>query len=495
MNYKLRITLFDFSRVLFFALVAALAACAAPESSALDAPLATIARENSATPTRAPATPIPLPQTLIERYDVRAGDTLGNIAARYNIALEELMELNGIVDANTLKIGQQLKVPIQVTRAAPSEAFIPDSEIVYGPAYENFDIAAFANSFNGYLAAYRQNVEGETMSGAQILQLVAERYSVGPRVLLALVEMQSGWVTNSIVTNIQYPLGLADSTRQGLFFQASWAANHLNEGYYGKLAGRLSNLRLKDRTRVFIPTSLNAGTVAVMNVLAQINAFDQWQNQIGADGFRATYRKLFGELNPAALETIPARDLKQPALRLPWSDGEMWYFSGGPHTAWGDNGAWAAIDISPNDIAGSGSCAISRRYALAAASGKIARSERGRVVIALNGNNFQGKGWALLYLHIARDGRIGEGVQVQVGEKIGHPSCEGGSADASHLHFARLYNGQWIEPTSAPFILSGWSVQLGDQEYAGTIARGAETREACNCRDDFKNGIVADAGK
>ncbi|MBI3914691.1 MAG: LysM peptidoglycan-binding domain-containing protein [Chloroflexi bacterium] len=486
----------EFARLFVFILLIALSSCApaADEDEPL-APAALPTRAQIATPARVPSAPVPLPQTIIDRYSVRAGDTLSSIALRYNISLDELMELNGIADANTLGIGQMLKVPIKLTRAAPGESFIPNSEVVYGPAYENFDIAAFANQHSGYLAAYRERVEGETLTGAQILQLVSERFSVGPRVLLTLLELQSGWVTNQFPAQIQYPMGLIDSTRQGLYFQAGWTANALNEGYYGKLSARLSHLRFKDRARAFIPPSLNAGTLAVMNMLAQTTTFDAWQNEIGADGFSAAYRKLFGEPDQYAIDPLVPRDLRQPALRLPWSDGEMWYFSGGPHTGWGENGGRSAIDFSPDDIAGSGSCVASRRFVVAAAAGKVLRSERGRVVETLNGNNFQGKGWALLYLHLAAAGRVGPGVVLNSGDKIGHPSCEGGNADASHLHFARLYNGQWIEPNAIPFVLSGWSIASADQEYDGQITRGAESREACNCREDAKNGIVADTGK
>ena len=123
------------------------------------------------------------------------------------------------------------------------------------------------------------------------------------------------------------------------------------------------------------------------------------------------------------------------------------------------------------------------------------RVENGRVVISLSNNDFQGSGWALMYLHIAKAGRVNAGTMVNVGDRIGHPSCEGGESEASHVHFARLYNGQWIGVDALPMILSGWKITPREQEYDGIITRGAETREACNCRDDSKNGIVADGGK
>lgn len=477
------------------ALIITLGACSTPTQPSGNSPppaLTKIAVVVTSTPMW---TPTPPAATILERYTVRAGDTLGAISARYDVAIDELMRLNGLTNPNTLQIGQVLKVPVVVTRGAPGEKLLPDSEVVYSPAYATFDVNAVVNQFNGYLATYRERVEGEMLSGAQIVQLVAERYSVGPRVLLALLEHQGGWVTNATPApeRLTYPLGMTE--RQGLFFHLSWAANRLNEGYYGKITGRLGAFRLKDRSRVRLAANANPGTIAIQNVLAQLYSWEAWQQQISDAGFIATYRRLFGAPQQFAIEPLIPPDLKQPSLRLPWSDGELWYYTGGPHSGWGDLAAWSAVDFTPNDIAGSGGCWVSRRWAVAAAPGKVIRAERGRVMLSLSGNDFQGQGWVLLYLHIATSGRAAVGSLVNVGDRIGHPSCEGGEADASHLHFARLYNGQWIGAEMLPFVLSGWTILPAEQAYDGGMTRGAELREACNCRDEARNAIIADAGK
>lgn len=480
-------------------MLAALVACSAPQPSNDPAPPSTALATPASTrlfvaATDVPATPTPFSTTIIERYTVRNGDTLSGISARLDVAMEDLMRLNNIANPNSLKIGQVLKFTTPVTLAAPADKLLPDSQVVYSPAYASFDVAAFANQFNGHLAAYREKVEGEWLTGPQIIQLVSERFSVGPRVLLAVLEFQSGWITNPALTQnqIAYPMGLIDSTRQGLFFQMSWAANHLNEGYYGKLTGRLAAYKFKDRLRARVAPTINPGTAAVQNLLALTATWDAWQNQIGSDGFIATYRKLFGDPYANAIEPLIPPNLEQPTLRLPWNEGEMWYYTGGPHSAWGDLASWSAADFTPNDIAGSGSCLASKKWAIAAAPGKVLRAERGRVIVSLNNGDFQGNGWTLLYLHMASAGRVNVGARVNTGDRIGHPSCEGGNADASHLHFARLYNGQWMGAESLPLVLSGWTITPLDQDYEGKMTRGAETREACNCRDDAKNGIVAD---
>lgn len=44
-------------------------------------------------------------------YTVQAGDTLAQIAARFNVSQEAIVQLNGLTDPNVLTVGQQLKIP------------------------------------------------------------------------------------------------------------------------------------------------------------------------------------------------------------------------------------------------------------------------------------------------------------------------------------------------------------------------------------------------
>lgn len=478
--------------------LAALVACGGPSDPPTDeVPLET---ETPAPdiPTEVPPSPIPISAststTIVERYTVRFGDTLGGIAQRFDVSVDDLVKLNGLANPHALQAGQVLKIAMDVPRLGPTNILVPDSEAVYSPSYQSFDTIAFASQANGYLVSYREKVEGDMLSGPEIIQLVAERYSVGPRVLLALLEFEGGWVTLPSLTSNQIarPLGYNDSSRSSLFIQASWAANRLNEGYYGKLSRQLLAFKFKDGSRARIPPSINAGTAAVENALAQVSGWDAWSAAVSSSGYLATYRRLFGDPNEKALSPlIPAR-LEQPPLRLPWANGSVWYYTGGPHSGWGDLAAWAAIDVTPGDLAGSGGCYASREWTLAAAPGKVIRAEHGRVIISLSNTNFQGNGWALMYMHIAAAGRVGPGVQVKAGDPIGHPSCEGGAANASHAHIARLFNGQWIGPDTVPFVMSGWTFTELGQEYEGKMVRGQESREACDCRDETKNAVTGE---
>ncbi len=424
-----------------------------------------------------------------EFHSVAAGDTLSMIAARYDVAVGDIMSLNGMSDPNTLVIGQVLSIPTRVGLVAPFQRLLPDSELVLGPGYKSFDVRAFVAEQGGFLASYTENVEGEELDGAAIVERVSERYSVGPRPLLAMLEYASGWVTQPQPSELAYPMGVREPARAGLFFQLSWAANHLNEGYYGTYTGRDTQLEFKDGTRALFDPETNPGSAALQNVYAASGDPDAWAAALAEDGWFATYVRLFGDPWSHATPPPVPDDLTQPSFVLPWPSGETWYYTGGPHGGWGNLSGLASLDFVPPDNTG---CAPSEYWATAAAAGKVIRSENGEVVVDLDGDGFVGTGWTLLYMHMGSAGRVAVGSDVKVGDPIGRPSCEGGFSDAAHLHIARRYNGQWIEADSAaPFDLGGWQAKGATQSYDGFLVRGSEQREACACRVDQDNGLFA----
>ena len=262
------------------------------------------------------------------------------------------------------------------------------------------------------------------------------------------------------------------------------------------MAGRTTTLKFKDRSRAQIHPAANFGSVGLELALARTMNWNDFQAAIGTGNksFVQTYRTLFGDPFANALEPLVPPNLKQPVMRLPWTDGFTWYFTGGPHGGWDSGSAWAAVDFAPRDQAGT--CWTSSDWAIASIPGTIVRAEHGRVIEQLDGNDFTSAGWSILYMHMAAQGRVAVGTRVNTGDRIGHPSCEGGAAETSHLHFARRYNGQWM-PTdgSTPLILSGWQLFPTSEAYDGTMKRGTESHDTCNCRSETINAIVADEGK
>jgi LysM repeat protein len=137
-------------------------------------------------------------------------DSLGTIAARYGITVEMLIETNQISNPDLLEPGQLLVIPAPIPgETGAGFKIIPDSELVYGPYSQSFDIKEFASRYDSYLSRYSEEVEGQTFSGPAIVQLVAQDYSVNPRLLLAVLEYQSGWVTmaNPTQDRRDFPIG------------------------------------------------------------------------------------------------------------------------------------------------------------------------------------------------------------------------------------------------------------------------------------------------
>ena len=153
------------------------------------------------------------PRPSSEPYVVQSGDTLSGIAYEYATTVEAIARANGIEDGVTIDVGQVLSVPVDaLTVTGPAMKIAPDGEVVYGPGSVGFDVQDFVSRTNGYLRSYTEGVEGQVLTGAQIVQLVAERYSVGPRILLALLEYLGGWLSNPYpdAAALYYPAGHAN---------------------------------------------------------------------------------------------------------------------------------------------------------------------------------------------------------------------------------------------------------------------------------------------
>ncbi len=423
---------------------------------------------------------LPTPRQNANQYAVQSGDTLGSIARQYGISVEALMQANNLTDPNLISIGQTLNVPPpQPGAQGPSFKLIPNSELVYGPASAQFDIESFIQDKAGYLADYTENINNQTMTSAQIITQVAQDYSVNPRLLLALIEFQSKWVTTKTPDPLlnDYPLGFIEPNHVGLYHQLTWAANELNRGYYLWKANAVADWILNDGSIVPVNPTINAGTAGVQNLFAQLGDRSTWENDIGPSGFVQTYSLLFGNPFNLAIEPLVPPFINQPRMDLPFEPGDSWAFTGGPHAGWDSGSAWAALDFAPAVL--NAGCTPSDLWVTAVADGLIVRSADGAVMEDLDNDGYEQTGWDVLYMHMASDGRVQAGTYVYAGDHIGHPSCEGGVANATHLHLARKYNGEWIPADgSLPFILDGWLSSGTGTEYDGYLKRGNVTLQA-----------------
>lgn len=468
-------------------------------------------------PTRAPGTPIVSPTANAEilptftpipadetqvfptattgpiSYTVQAGDFPGSIAERFDITVDELLTANNMTFDSVIYPGDTLLIPGTVNTnqqkplvVAPEQVsssdffkIIPDSELVYGPLTSLLDLETFVQQKGGYLAYFTQDVDGETLTGTQIIDRVARNYSVNPRLLLAVLEYRSQWVTNPnpSTSTSDTPIGYVDNFYVGFYRQIVWAANTLSGGYYNWKAGNVANWTLADESTVVPQPGINPGTAGVQAMFAKLDDNATWQIDTGQNGLYATYYDLFGYPFDLAVEPLIPNELTQPTLAMPFV-GAAWQFTGGPHEGWDSGSPWAALDFGPpGEPIG---CGTTDAWVTAVASGQIIRAANGAVVQDLDGDGLEGTGWTILYMHIETRGRVEVGQTVKVGDPIGHPSCEGGLANAAHLHISRRYNGVWIPviDPGLPFIMGGYTPSSDGIEYGGWLKRGDVVIEA-----------------
>jgi murein DD-endopeptidase MepM/ murein hydrolase activator NlpD len=319
----------------------------------------------------------------------------------------------------------------------------------------------------------------------EIIARIGREYSVNPRLLLAILEYQSGWVTKPEPDEQyeDYPIGLKNAAWKGLYKQLSWAANNLNMGYSLWRVNVISSFILADDVVVPAANTINAGTAGVQYMFSQLLDYSEWRTTVGQTGLFQTYLNFFGSPYDLAVDPLVVEGTGQPVMQLPFEPGDTWSFTGGPHGGWGAGSGWAAIDFGPpGEPKG---CLQNDAWATAVADGLVVISENGMILQDLDDDGNIGTGWVVLYLHIESKDRVSAGTQLKAGDRIGHPSCEGGVAYAAHLHLARRYNGEWISADgSIPFNLDGWVSEGYGVEYNGYLRKGDQLVEAWDYRRD-----------
>lgn len=435
-------------------------------------------------------TPLPTrrqfePGELVE-YIAQTGDTLPAIAAHFNTTAEEIREANPILpqEVTTMPPGLPMQIPIYYQPLWGSAyQIIPDSLFIYGPAQIGFDITSYVASSPGWFKYFSTYAGDSQRTGGEVIEHIATNFSISPRLLIAILEYQTGALSRitAPLPDDPYPLGLIDREHQGLYAQLVLAANLLNNAYYGWRAGSLNAIEFRDG-RLEIPDPWqNAATVALHDYFAKTLSAEQFEEAVHASGLQKTYTDLFGDPWVNVEPHIPG-SLTQPPMKFPFLPGARWAYTGGPHTGWGKGEPFAAIDFAPPSVVGG--CEPSDEWVTAVADGVIVRDTPAVAVLDLDGDGYEQTGWVVFYLHIATRNKVRVGMQLKTGDPMGHPSCEGGRSTGTHIHIARKYNGEWVLADSPlAFNLEGWITRNGSGPYAGTLERFGEVIRACLCSD------------
>lgn len=497
-----------FSRLISFGLLLTLTACVRDLPNIIvitSTPIADTGTTIVATQSLAQLSPIPqqalsqptpnatrAPLDIPTTYTVQSGDTLSGIAAQFNVTVDAILAVNQLLDPNILSVGQVINLPLVPERETPDFKIIPDSRLVRAPKSADFDIAAFIARMPGYIRGATDNVDVRIANGAalphlensaQIVNRVALEYSVDPRLLLAILEFRAGWLSNPQPREdlLTRPLVSEETApnSEGFYKQLSWAANELSRGYYDWKYRGVSILTFDDGTRLVFNPALNAGTIGIQYFLSlDGKPYSIWNNEVSLGGLYTIYVRYFGDPFADSIDPLVPNDIQQPPLTLPFESGVEWRFTGGPHGGWGTGSAWGALDFAPSlDTVPEIACYTADAWVVAVAPGTIARVGDGVIVLDLDADGDESTGWTINYLHISADDSIQAGLRVNVGDRLGKPSCAGGFSTATHLHISRRFNGEWLPADCQncqdglmipSFEMGGWhAVGLKDQYYQG----------------------------
>jgi len=364
-------------------------------------------------------------------YYAQSGDSLGVLAVRFGVEVQDITSRDPLPSDGFIPEGQLLLIPNRLDETTSPLKLIPDSEVVNSPSSVGFNVAEFVQEAGGYLASYQESVYSfGFMNGADIIEKVAREFSIHPRLLLALLEYQSGWVYGAPQTN-----QLKNLPSSGFLIRIALVSinnlrlplGSLKTGYYGWREGTMVVLEFPDESEVRLSAQLNCGTVSLMHFFSKQVNFLEWADALyGEKGFAWTYQNMFGDPWLRALEFEPlfTPDVLQPELQLPFSQGTTWAMTVGPHAAWGAADVRAALDFAPPSA--ETGCHTNWSWVTASGPGLVVRSGNGAVVVDMDGDGFEQTGWNIIYLHVATNQRVPVGTWVETGDHIGHPSCERG---------------------------------------------------------------------
>ncbi|HZU86896.1 MAG TPA: peptidoglycan DD-metalloendopeptidase family protein [Anaerolineaceae bacterium] len=420
-------------------------------------------------PTRTPTQSPPL------QYITQSGDTLPALSVRFGVDVELITSDAAIPAMGFINPGQILVIPNVLGQTGPRDLLLPDTEVVFSPTSLNFNLEQYVNQAGGYLSTYREYIIDRSMAGWEVIDQQARDNSINPRLLLALLEQESGWVYGQPQNpnQIDYPLGWTDLNYKGLNRQLKWIISQLSTGYYGWRSGGYSGLFFPDGSSLRMAPQLNAGSAALQYLYSRRFNYPEWESFLYSEnGIATLYGQMFGDPWEMSEMVGPmfSSDIVQPELQLPFRTGRTWAYTGGPHAAWGEGTPYAAIDLAPfMETAG---CGVPGEAVTAVASGLIVRTGIGSVIEDLDGDGYEQTGWVILYMHVASEYRVAQGAWVTVDEFIGRSSCEGGASTGTHLHIARKYNGEWmLADGPLPMVLGGWQVRAGFAAYKGLLEK------------------------
>ncbi len=264
---------------------------------------------------------------------------------------------------------------------------------------------------------------------------VAGEHRISPRALLALMEQQSGAVTNPKFSSAD---ALGDLSAAGDFLK--------------QLADVSARLRAAD-TNSDLLLVVDAPDEAILAVVPA-----QDVQKLGP-----VYQKLFPGVE-GSLKLIEKASAQVP-MQFPWLVGSSWRF-GGAHADNGSGSTLSSIDFYQTGSSWGDTINVN---VVASAGGRLKRHSSCYVEIVHDST------WSTGYYHLS-DIMVADGATVKANQPIAKYAnnksqalCDGGSSTGPHVHWT-LYSGGRSTSLSGK-ALSGWTIHPGTSNYDKDCSR------------------------
>jgi len=376
-------------------------------------------------------------------------------------------------------------------------AFFDDQRLNYEPDFYAPQIQAFLERHPGVLQRIVVPVGNRRHTFAEALSGQATYYSVNPKIILALIELQSGLISDTQPAADQFAWAAGfrgeNGRRRGLQAQVRWAVKEIL--YARRDYPRRVALTFADGATAPPPDTMTLAEYALARVLAPTTT----PGRLAAlmERFRTTYTRLFDDprVAPVGWPMPAAPFLTRPIGKV--VPVTSFFDHGGPFlTRDGAAGVatyWGRRETDPifayNGHDGWDYAAAPPDRALAAADGLVAFAGNaddgcatGAVVID------HGNGYRTLYWHLDR-------VDVAIGERVARGQAIGvignsGCSTGPHLHFGVQYLGRNTDPY-------GWCGAEDDpwrMHPAGTASVWLWADRPSPCAPPPPGAVVVDAG-
>ncbi|MCS6941168.1 MAG: peptidoglycan DD-metalloendopeptidase family protein [Roseiflexus sp.] len=376
-------------------------------------------------------------------------------------------------------------------------SFFDDQRLTYEPDFYALEIQAFLDGQAGPLKGIVMPVGDRQHTFAEALTGQAVYYSVNPKIILALIELQSRLISDPQPAADQFAWAVGfrgeNGRRRGLQAQVRWAVKELlyaRRDYPQRVA-----LTFADGSTAPPSEGMSLAEYALARVLAPTTAPERLPALM--ERFRATYTRLFDD------PRVPPADWSPPSppfLTRPIDKvvpTTSFFDHGGPfltrNSRDGVTTYWGRVETDPifayNGHDGWDYAAAPPERALAAADGVVVfagNADDGcatRAVVIDHENGYRTLYWHLHRVDVAIGARVARGQPVGV---IGNTGCSSGP----HLHFGVQYLGRNTDPY-------GWC-GAGDDPWqkhpAGTVSRWLWMDRPSPCAPPPEGGVAVDAG-